>query len=286
MLRKNTYFYPHKTLRIGNKLMDLSIPRIMGILNITPDSFYDGGEFLLVDDALKQAEKMIKDGVDIIDVGGMSSKPGAHAIEPDDESKRVIAVIEAIKKRFGEMPISIDTIHSKVARQAIDAGATVVNDISAGSMDKELIDIVAKSNVAYILMHMQGTPLTMQQHPQYDDVVKDVFQFLLDKCRLLTSKGIHDIIIDPGFGFGKTVKHNYQLADQIQVFQQIGFPIMAGISRKSMICKLLKINPDNALNGTTALHAILLLKGVNILRVHDVKEARQVIEIAQNFQIK
>ncbi|MBC8048289.1 MAG: dihydropteroate synthase [Fimbriimonadaceae bacterium] len=284
MQSKTTYFYPHKTLRLGDRLLDLSTPKVMGILNITPDSFFDGGKYLTADDALFRAEKMINEGTDILDVGGMSSRPGAEIISEEEELKRIIPVIKTITSKF-DIPVSIDTIRGKVAYEAIQHGAVLVNDISAGKFDNTIINVCAKNKIPYALMHMQGAPQNMQQTPVYNNVTEEVFQFMLDNCRNLTAKGIHEIIIDPGFGFGKTVEHNYELVKNLEIFQQIGFPILAGISRKSMICKVLKVNPEKALNGTTALHAILLLKGANILRVHDVKEAIEVIQIVQNLNI-
>jgi len=283
---KTTYFYPNKTLRLGGIVLDLSTPQVMGILNITPDSFFDGGRYPTVDDALKQAEKMVSEGAAMIDIGGMSSRPGAEIIDVEAELKRVVPVIDAIRKHFPATPISIDTVHGSVAEAAINHGADMINDISAAAIDDSIIDIAVRHQVPYVVMHMQGLPGTMQEAPQYDDVVKEVFGFLLEKCKTISQKGIHQLIIDPGFGFGKTLEQNYSLAKQLEIFHQIGFPIMAGISRKSMICKLLKVNPEKALNGTTALHALLLMKGANILRVHDVKEAKEVIAIAEQFRLE
>lgn len=283
MQGKTTYFYPHKTLRLGEQLFDLSTPKLMGILNITPDSFFDGGNFIHVKDALDHTGKMVKEGADIIDIGGMSSKPGAEIISADEELKRIMPVITAVLKEF-TVPVSVDTVWGKVATEAINAGATLINDISAGTFDPSIQDICIAHNTAYVLMHMQGTPATMQQQPEYENVVGEVFQFMLDNCRMLHNKGMQQIIIDPGFGFGKNLEQNYALAKQLSVFKNIGMPLMTGISRKSMICKLLKVNPDKALNGSTALHAALLLKGSDILRVHDVAEAKQVIDIVQNLK--
>lgn len=283
MQGKTTYFYPHKTLRLGEQLLDLSTPKLMGILNITPDSFFDGGSFFNLKDALEHTAKMVKEGADIIDIGGMSSKPGAEIISADEELKRIMPVITAVMKEF-TVPVSVDTVWGKVAAEAINAGATLINDISAGKFDTSIQDVCIEHNISYILMHMQGTPATMQQQPEYNNVVEEVFQFMLDNCRMLQNKGMQQIIIDPGFGFGKNLEQNYALAKQLSVFKNIGMPLMAGISRKSMICKLLKVNPDKALNGSTALHAVLLLKGADILRVHDVAEAKQVIDIVQNLK--
>lgn len=276
---KTTYFPPNRVLRLGNHLLDLSVPRIMGILNVTPDSFYDGGEFVSPETALRHVEKMIRHGADIIDIGGMSSRPGAPVITTEEELKRVLPVLTAIVKEFPDSAVSIDTVHSGVAIAAIEHGAAMINDISAGKIDPQLISVAAKYKVPYVLMHMQGTPSTMQKEPHYENVCEEVLQFFIDESRNLIKNGVQEIIIDPGFGFGKTLQHNYELAAHLDQFSVVGFPILAGVSRKSMICQLLKVNPDKALNGSTALHAILLMKGVNILRVHDVREAKETIEV-------
>lgn len=282
---KTTYFYPNKTLKLGDTLLDLSTPAVMGILNVTPDSFFDGGNFNAIDAALRHTEHLIKEGADIIDVGGMSTKPGALSVSPEEELKRVIPVIQGIKKQFGNIPVSVDTVYGKVAMEAISAGASMINDVSAGSLDDEILNIALTSNVPYVLMHMQGSPATMQKDPVYKNVTKEVFDFLITRSNQLKEKGLREIVIDPGFGFGKTTEHNYTLVNDMEIFQKIGLPVMVGISRKSLICKVLKVDPDKALNGTTALHAILLLKGANILRVHDVKEAREVINIVSHIGI-
>ena len=268
-------------MRTGNGLLDLSTPAIMGILNVTPDSFFDGGKFKGVDAALAQTETMLEEGADIIDIGGMSSRPGASIISADEEMSRVLPVIDAIHKRFADVILSIDTIYSQTAAAAIDAGAGIINDISAGALDANIIQIAIAKKVPYILMHMQGKPQDMQTAPVYDNVVQEVFQFLLTTTRSLEAKGLYDVVIDPGFGFGKTLEHNYQLAAHLDQIAMIGKPVLVGISRKSMICKLLQVNPEHALTGSTALHSILLLKGADILRVHDVKEAVAVRKVVQ-----
>ncbi len=278
---KTTYFYPNKTLRTGNGLLDLSTPAIMGILNVTPDSFYDGGKFLGGESALRQAEHLILQGADIVDIGGMSTRPGAVVIGAEEEMQRVLPVVTAIRKQFPDVHISIDTVYATTAKAAIEAGAGIINDVSAGKMDAGIIDVAKKYQVPYITMHMQGQPENMQQNPVYGDVVKEVFDFLLQQVIDLDKAGLQDVIIDPGFGFGKTLEQNYALAARLEQFKLIGKPILVGISRKSMICKLLKVNPDKALNGSTALHSILLLKGADILRVHDVKEAVELRKIVQ-----
>ena len=282
---KTTYFYPNKTLRIGDSLLDLSTPIVMGILNVTPDSFFDGGSYSDVDTALKHTGRLISEGADIIDVGGMSTRPGAKKITAEEEILRVIPIIKAIRKEFGTVPISIDTVYGKVAKESINAGANLINDVSAGNYDPEIFKIAAETKVPYVLMHMQGTPETMQVEPQYSDVTREVFDFFIKNIHSLKGRGIEEIIIDPGFGFGKTTEHNYLLAKNLDVIKQIGLPVMVGISRKSMICKVLKVNPEKALTGSTALHAILLLKGADILRVHDIKEAKEVIKIVSQLKI-
>ena len=268
-------------MRTGNGLLDLSTPAIMGILNVTPDSFFDGGKFEGVDAALAQTETMLEEGADIIDIGGMSSRPGASIISADEEMSRVLPVIDAIHKRFADVILSIDTIYSQTAAAAIDAGAGIINDISAAALDANIIQVAIDKKVPYILMHMQGKPQDMQTAPVYGNVVQEVFQFLLTTTRSLEARGHYDVVIDPGFGFGKTLEHNYQLAAHLDQIAMIGKPVLVGISRKSMICKLLQVNPEHALTGSTALHSILLLKGADILRVHDVKEAVAVRKVVQ-----
>lgn len=266
------------------KLIDLSTPRVMGILNITPDSFYEGSRLKNADEALKKTEQMLNEGADFLDVGGMSTRSGSEVLNENDELKRVIPVIEIILKNFPETLISVDTWRSKVALEAVGAGAAIVNDISAGSLDPELFQTVAKLDVPYILMHMQGTPQTMQQNPVYKDVVLEVNQFLSEKIFELRKLGVSDIILDPGFGFGKTIDHNYSLLKNLNLIGFGEFPILAGLSRKSMIKKLLDVDEKNALNGTTAVNMIALQNGANILRVHDVKEAKQCIQIWQELK--
>ncbi len=280
---KTTYFYPKKTLLLGDSLLDLSTPAVMGILNVTPDSFYDGGNFTDIAGALRHTERLIYEGANIIDIGGMSTKPGAKTISPEEELQRVIPIIKAIRKEFIDIPLSIDTVYGIVARESINAGVNMINDVSSGQVDNEILKVAADLRVPYVLMHMQGTPETMQIEPQYEDVTKQVFDFFINKVNSLRSMGISDIIIDPGFGFGKTVEHNYLLAKNLEFIKTIGLPVIVGISRKSMVNKVLKVNPEKALNGSTALHAILLLKGADILRVHDVKEAVEVIKIFSQF---
>lgn len=248
----------------------------MGILNATPDSFFTGT--VNRDELLRLAEKMLREGAAILDIGGASTRPGAEDVPSGYELKRVVPVIEAISKRFPEAWLSIDTMNAEVAEAAIGAGAHLINDISGGR-NADMLQTVAHLRVPYIAMHMQGTPRTMQQDPQYEDVVREVFDYLKDVTLRCTVAGIHDLILDPGFGFGKTVAHNFSLLNELSVFRALGKPILAGISRKSMICKPLRVNPDKALNGTTALHVAALREGASVLRVHDVREAVEAVEL-------
>lgn len=267
------------TIQGRGRLLDLSAPVVMGILNATPDSFYTKLQEGDKAGWLHTAEKMLKDGAAILDVGGASTKPGQPLIDADEELMRVMPVITELKKHFPDIWLSVDTYNAAVACEAVAAGADMINDVSGARFDNTMISTVAALGVPYIAMHMQGTPQTMQQNPNYTDVVaevKDYLRLLADEC---AAAGIKDIIIDPGFGFGKTLEHNFQLLRNMHTFRILGRPILAGLSRKSMICKALHVNPDHALNGTTALHVLALQQGANILRVHDVKEAMQVIRL-------
>lgn len=281
---KNTDFYPNLALHTSRRTLDFSKPAIMGILNVTPDSFYDGGRFVEGLSAVEQAERMVKAGVDIIDIGGMSTRQGADIISPREEMDRVLPVIAEIRVEFPEMLISIDTVYGRTAREALKAGADIINDVSAGTMDSDIFQAAIDHQAPYILMHMQGNPQTMQLEPYYEDVVEEVLTFLSEKTTSLKHHGLQQVILDPGFGFGKTLTHNYQLLASFEKFLSLGCPVLAGVSRKSMICKLLHISPDHALNGSTALHALLLQKGAHILRVHDVKEAAQTRAIFMAMQ--
>lgn len=272
------------TINIKGKLMDFSSPKIMGILNITPDSFYDGGMFDSNKKILKQVEKMLEDGADIIDIGGCSSKPGSKKVIIDDEIKRVIPTIELIKSKFNEAIISVDTFRSEVAKKAVNSGASIVNDISAGELDPNMFNCIAELGIPYIMMHMQGSPQTMQNKPKYNNVVNDIITNLSKKIFRARELGIIDIVVDPGFGFGKTLEHNYQILNDLSFFKELDCPILVGISRKSMIYKILNNDPKNALNGTTCLNTVALSKGANILRVHDVKEAKEIIKLT-NFLV-
>lgn len=270
----------HFSLNCRGRLLDLSRPVVMGILNATPDSFFDGGRLTDRDAALRQAGKMLRDGADLLDVGGASSRPGAAEVPEDEEKRRVLPVIEAILSEFPEAIVSVDTWRAGVVREAAAAGARIVNDISAGRFDEKMYGAVAESGLPYILMHLQGTPKTMQQNPVYGDVVTEVLDFFIAEIARLRALGVADIVLDPGFGFGKTVEHNYRLLNNLHVFSNAtDLPVLAGLSRKSMICKVLKVNPEQALNGTTALHMIALQQGARILRAHDVREAVEVIRL-------
>jgi len=272
------------TLNCKGKLLVIDQPIVMGIINITPDSFYSESRSHSIDEILFRAEKMISDGATILDIGGQSTRPKSNQIPAEEEMERVIPAIEAIHQQFPEQIISVDTFYSQVARQAIGAGASIINDVSAGSMDDELLATVAELKVPYVLMHMLGKPQTMQQNPEYKNVTLEVFDFLNFKIAELVKMGIHDIIVDVGFGFGKTSRHNFQLLRELSYFKQPGKPVMVGLSRKATIYKTLGIAADEALNGTTVLHTIALLNGATILRVHDVKEAIQAVKLVSEYK--
>lgn len=266
-------------IRIGHRLLSLETPLVMGILNITPDSFHDGGKFDGLDAALKQAEKMLLEGATIIDIGGQSTRPGAEIVSEDEELVRVLPIIEGIRKSFPEAILSIDTFNANVATKAVAAGANIVNDISAGDEDPQMFEAISKLKVPYILIHKQGTPKTMQQNPCYENVLVEVFDYLTRKTTELRRLGVADLIIDPGFGFGKTVEHNYTLLAHLKEFKLLDFPILVGVSRKSMINKVLGISSEDALNGTIILNTMALMNGASILRVHDVKEAVEAVAL-------
>ncbi len=270
------------TINLNGNLMDLSTPKIMGILNVTPDSFYDGGMFDSNKKILDHVEKMLTDGADIIDIGGYSSRPGAKEVKLKDEIKRVVPTIELIKKEFSETIISVDTFRSEVALQAVNSGASIINDISGGDLDPNMFNCVAELNVPYIIMHMQGNPKNMQKNPLYENIIVEIIENLSKKVFEATEAGVIDVIIDPGFGFGKTIEHNYKILSELSFFKELDCPILVGLSRKSMIYSLLEEKPENVLNGTTCLNTVSILNGANILRVHDVKEAKEVIKLT-NF---
>jgi dihydropteroate synthase len=273
------------TLNCKGKLLSLQKPLVMGILNVTPDSFYKGYIQNSAGDNLKLVATMLADGAGIIDIGGQSTRPGSQQISAAEETDRVIPLIELIHQNFPDTIISIDTYYGSVAAAAVHAGAGIVNDISAGSMDEAMISTVASLKVPYICMHMKGTPGTMQQQAVYEDVVKEVLDFFIEKTEECRKAGINDLIIDPGFGFGKTISHNFTLLKNLAVLKMLKRPILAGISRKSTIYKTLETTADEALNGTTVLNTISLLNGANILRVHDAKEAREAIALVEAYNL-
>lgn len=270
---------PSQTINVNGKLMDFTIPKIMGILNLTPDSFFDGGTHQSLDAARSHAELLIDEGADIIDIGPYSSRPGAEPIHSQEEMDRAVPVIEMLRREFPHIPLSIDTYRSDVAEACILAGAHMINDISGGLLDDRMFPTVAKLQVPYILMHMRGTPSTMQSLVEYEDVVNDVAVELGNRVALLRELGVRDIIIDPGFGFAKTIQQNYELLLRVEELHYFGLPVLGGISRKSMLYKKLDLQPKDVLPGTIALHTLLLERGVQILRVHDVKPAKQLIDI-------
>ncbi len=281
---KNTFLPVQTMLQSGSRLLDLSRPVVMGILNATPDSFYNKGRDSSLDDLLRKAEQMSAAGASILDIGGASSRPGTDLASPDEELPRVLPVIEAIHARFPELWLSIDTYNARTAKEAVAAGVAVVNDISGGRFDSDMFTTVANLKVPYIAMHIQGTPKTMQQNPVYENVVSEVREELRGVCSQATQAGITDIIVDPGFGFGKTVAQNFELLRNLHTLRILGRPVLAGISRKSMICRTLNVLPDEALNGTTALHIVALQQGANILRAHDVREAMEVISLFEHLE--
>ena len=266
-------------LNIKGNTLDLSSPKIMGVLNVTPDSFYDGGVYSNEKKILLQVEKMISDGADIIDIGGFSSKPGAKTISVKEEEKRVIPIIKLINNTFNKIIISVDTFRGEIAEKSLNEGASIINDISGGNLDKNIYQIANKYRVPYIMMHMKGVPANMQANPKYENINYEIIKDFSYKIDSAEKKGVCDIIIDPGFGFGKSIEHNYQILNNIKLYTILKKPILVGISRKSMIYKLLKTDPSKALNGTTSLNTIALINGANILRVHDVKEAKEVIKL-------
>ena len=251
----------------------------MGILNLNNDSFYDGGKFVEQDAAINQVSNLIEAGVDILDIGPSSSKPGQSISDQETELNKVLPLLEIIKKQFPELIISIDTYHAKVAAQCIDNGAHIINDISAGNIDDKMFEVVAEKGVPYIMMHMQGTPENMQDFPEYDHLINDIIDYFLEKVSQLRELGVKDIVVDPGFGFGKTMEHNYQILKHLTSFNLLELPLLAGLSRKSMIYKYLETDAKQSLNGTTALNMLALQNGAQILRVHDVKAAKETIKL-------
>jgi len=284
MGNKDTSFPKIRNIRAGEKLFNFSKPLIMGILNLTPDSFYDGGKYSGEEQWLSQTCRMLEEGADIIDLGAASTRPGARAVSQKEELKRLLPPLKKLVAKFPEAVFSIDTYHAEVARQCVEAGALMINDISGGSFDRKMFSTIADLKVPYVLMHIHGTPQNMQQHPVSENIVSMVHTFFAKRVSALQALGIEDIILDPGFGFGKTLDSNYELLQNMATTRIGNLPLLAGVSRKSMINKVLNTNPSEALNGTTVVNTLALLSGANLLRVHDVKEAREVIELVHYYQ--
>ena len=273
------------TINCKGLLVDLSTPKVMGILNVTPNSFFDGGKYKNETEILSQVEKMLLDGATFIDIGAYSSKPNAEFVSEQEEISRIVPVVDLILKHFPEAIISIDTFRSEVARASIESGAAIINDIAAGNLDDKMLEIITKYNVPYIMMHMRGNPQTMQTLTDYDDILKEMLFYFSEKIALARSFGINDLIIDPGFGFAKTIAQNYEVFQKMELFNMLGLPLLVGISRKSMIYKALDITIENSLNGTTVLNTLALTKGAKILRVHDVKEAVECVTLFNKINL-
>jgi len=283
-MAKDTFLNRKVTLNLKGRLLDLSRPQVMGILNLTPDSFYGNSRISTIDAALKRAETCLEEGASFIDIGAYSSRPGADEVTTEEELKRMIPAVIEISKRFPEAYLSIDTFRAKVAKESIEAGAHVINDISGGELDEDMFETAASLNVPYILMHMKGDPKTMQKNPVYENIGLEVVDYFAAKVSRLKQLGVNDIILDPGFGFAKTVSHNYQLLNQMGHLDLFGLPVLVGFSRKSMIYKLLGTTPEEALNGTSILNTLALQKGASILRVHDVRAAAECIKLVEKMQ--
>ncbi len=272
-------------INVKGKLIDLSLPRVMGIINVTPDSFFSGSRAESEEEIIEKAGKMLEEGADFLDIGGWSSRPGAGEISPEEEMKRVINAVRIVSSEFPEAVISIDTYRSEIAERAIlEYGAAMINDIAGGEADRLMFQTVARLKVPYIMMHMQGKPETMQENPFYEDITAEIIRWFGERIAKLQSMGVNDIIIDPGFGFGKNIRHNFELLKHLGDFSITGLPLLAGVSRKSMIWKTLGITPEEALNGTTVLNTVTLLAGADILRVHDVKEAVQAVKLVHSMK--
>jgi dihydropteroate synthase len=281
MAHKNTVFQQKLTLNVRGTLMDLSKPKIMGVLNLTPDSFYDGGRNNSLADALRKTEQLLSEGADLLDLGAYSSRPDAEHITEELEFERMIPVIRAIAKEFPKALLSVDTFRSGIAKAAVGEGADLINDISAGAMDSDMFKTIAELKVPYIMMHMRGTPQTMASQTNYTNLIVEIAQYFAEKIQALKELGVKDLIIDPGFGFAKTLEQNYELLGKLEHLKITGHPILAGLSRKSMIYKLLDTDAEHALNGTTAANTIALMNGATILRVHDVQAAREAVKIVE-----
>jgi dihydropteroate synthase len=284
MAVKNTDFQQKLMLNVRGSLLDLSKPKIMAVLNLTPDSFYDGGRNNSLKNALKKSEELLAEGADILDLGAYSSRPGAEHVAEETEYERLIHIITAISKEFPQALLSVDTFRSNIAKAAIGAGAHIINDISAGEMDENMFQTIAELKVPYILMHMRGTPKTMTQLTDYHDLLAEISQYFSQKIKQLNELGVQDLIIDPGFGFAKTIDQNYELLANLDHLKTLGHPILVALSRKSMIYKVLETDAESALNGTTAANTIALMSGANILRVHDVTEAKEATKIVNKLR--
>lgn len=274
------------TINCLGQLIDLSTPKVMGVLNLTPDSFYDGNRYNSEKTILEQVGKMLEAGATFIDLGAYSSKPHAALVSEEEEGQRLLPILKCIVKEFQNVVISIDTFRSGIARQSLDLGAAMINDISAGLMDEKMMQVIADYKVPYVMMHMRGTPQTMATHTEYDNLIKEMIYYFSERTAKARSLGINDLIIDPGFGFAKTLDQNYELLGNLELLHHLDLPILVGLSRKSMVYKLLKSNPDDALNGTTVLHTFALSKGASILRVHDVKEAMECVVLCEKLKSK
>jgi dihydropteroate synthase len=282
---KDTFFQRKHTINCNGRLLDLSNPLVMGILNVTPDSFYDGGKYNNDDTIVARAGQIISEGGAIIDVGAFSTRPGSALVSEEEEKNRLFPVLKLIKKEFPNSVLSVDTYRSEVAKLAVlEYGADIINDISAGTMDESMFPVIAQMKVPYIMMHIKGTPQNMQQNAVYEDMMKEIFAFFHQKTLVLRQLGVKDIVLDPGFGFSKTLEHNYELLARLEDFKIFELPLLVGVSRKTMIYKLLNSNPAEALNGTSVVNTIALLKGANLLRVHDVKEAVEGVKICTKMR--
>jgi len=276
----NKFLKRKNTINLNGRLIDLSKPVVMGILNVTPDSFFDGGKYKTVKKVVRRAEEILEQGGTIIDIGAVSTKPGSEGISTKDEIERLLPAVAAVRKEFPQAFISIDTYRSWVALKVIeDCGPCIVNDVSGGNFDPHMFDTIGKLGVPYILMHMLGTPLKMQENPVYEDIIRDISLFFTDRVKQLNKAGVKDVIIDPGFGFGKTFQQNYELLNRLDSFKVFQLPVMVGVSRKSMINKLLGTKPEEALNGTSVVNTLALMGGADLLRVHDVREAVEAVRI-------
>jgi dihydropteroate synthase len=276
---QNTAFSTNKTLNFNGRLVNLDQPKVMGVLNITPDSFYEGSRLKDGVEILRKTEKFLSEGADFIDVGGYSSRPGADNISETEELNRTVTAVKLIVKHFPDLIISIDTYRATVARQAVEEGALMINDISGGALDPKMYETVAALNLPYVLMHMRGTPQNMAKQTHYDNLLKDLLDYFHPRIYKLRQSGVKDIIVDPGFGFAKTIAQNFEILNQLDVLKMLGVPILVGLSRKAMVWKTLEVKPEEALNGTTFLNTVALNKGADIIRVHDVKEAVEVIKL-------